>query len=271
MMDKLEDIFRLESETLVRELAEKLCSGRGFGSFSTSIYDTAWLARVRTTGSDSKWLFPQCFEYLLDAQEPNGGWLVHASEIDGILNTMAALIALKEHHAQLNGSVDINADELERRITLSQDHLRVNLQTWDVSSTVHVGFEVLVPALLEELERQGVYFDFEGRQTLMLMNQHKLRKFRPEILYSQHKTTLVHSLEAFVGKIDFDRVSHHVDQHGSMMASPAATAAYLMCHSTWDNASEAYLKNVVAYGSGLGSGGVPGAFPSSNFEVTWVR
>lgn len=263
--------FRGESEALVKELAERIDTGRPFGSFSQSIYDTSWLARIRTRGIDSQWLFPQCFKFLLDSQEDDGGWPVRSSEIDDILNTMASLVAFKEH-SSLSDVCGAIADkiELQRRSSLAEAHLRLSLQSWDVQSTVHVGFELLVPSLLELLEEQGVELQFEGRPTLMFMRQRKLLKFRPEILYNQQKTTLVHSLEAFVGRIDFDRVSHHVDRYGSIMASPAATAAYVMYHSVWDEAAVSYLKDVVAYSSGSGTGGVPGAFPSSNFEATWV-
>lgn len=40
---------------------------------------------------------------------------------------------------------------------------------------------------------------------------------------------------------------------------------------TWDDEAEAYLKRVVSIGPGRGSGGVPGAFPTTYFEMTWVR
>lgn len=270
-MNLLGDIFANESQSLLRELSEKLDSGKEFGSFSPTIYDTAWLARViRTTGDGPEWLFPECFEYLLQLQQPDGGWSVHTSEMDGILNNMAALIALKEHRAQPKLGSNHDPANLDDRTRRAESRLRSNLQSWDVSSTVYVGFEILVPALLEQLETKGIHFAFQGRQTLMSMNQRKVHNFRPEMVYSPHKTTLVHSLEALVGKIDFDRVSHHLDQRGSMMGSPAATAAYLMNGSTWDDAAEAYLKRVVMASSGMGSGGVPGAFPSSFFELTWA-
>lgn len=261
--------FFQQSQALVSELGAKLETHDPFGSFSPSIYDTAWLARVRTRDGEPRWLFPECFEYLLQAQEPGGGWPMYASEMDGILGTMAALVAMKEHAAQPELCGASNPILLGERISKAEESLRLMLPEWDVTSTVHVGFEILVPALLESLEK-GTHFEFPGRKTLMEMNQNKLRKFRPEMLYGSQKTTLVHSLEALVGKIDYDRVSHHLDRRGSMLGSPAATAAYLMHVPTWDTAAESYLKSVVKLGSGAGSGGVPGAFPSAFFELSWV-
>ncbi|KAF7904155.1 hypothetical protein EAF00_001489 [Botryotinia globosa] len=71
-----------------------------------------------------------------------------------------------------------------------------------------------------------------------------MAKFHPEVLYRPTKTTLLHSLEAFIGKIDFDRIVHH-KIHGHFMASPSSTAAYLMNCSVWDQETEVYLRSAI--------------------------
>ncbi|KAI0412420.1 ent-kaurene synthase [Xylaria grammica] len=212
------------------------------------------MARIRLPGDRFRLLFPECFAYLLETQSPDGGWTAHGSQVDRILNTMASLVALKGHQVATEEIGDTGTSgHLSGRISNAERFLKLQLEEWDVTSSVHVGTEILVPALLETLEKSGTMFEFRGRSLLMKWNQKKLRKFSPEILYSSNRTTLVHSLESFVGKIDFDRVAHHLDQRNSMMASPAATAAYLMNNS-----------------SSKGRGGVPGAFRSSTFELTWI-
>lgn len=55
------------------------------------------------------------------------------------------------------------------------------------------------------------------------------------------------------------------------MASPSATAVYLIESSTWDDEAEAYLRTVFEHGAGQGDGGFPSAFPSEMFELSWVR
>ncbi|KAK3381795.1 hypothetical protein B0H63DRAFT_561415 [Podospora didyma] len=260
-----------ESLALIKELGQKVNILEPFGSFSTSLYDTAWLARVRTPDGD--WLFPQCFQHLIHTQEPEGGWPIYGADTDGIMSTMASLIALRDHyrHNPENASIPVPRPLIGERILLAEANLRHRLQVWDVALAVHVGFEILVPSLLDELELDDSIkkFEFTGRPLLMSMNQRKLRKFRPEMIYDPVTTTLVHSLEGLVGKIDFDRVSHHLT-HGSMLASPAATAAYLIYSTDWDPAAESYLRSVVANGSGKGGGSVPTAFPSAFFELAWV-
>ncbi|RYP20417.1 hypothetical protein DL765_002793 [Monosporascus sp. GIB2] len=122
--------------------------------------------------------------------------------------------------------------DFPERLNKAEKHPRAILQTWDVSSATHVGFEIIVPAMIELLEKDGTKLSLPGRQALTSFYQQKLSKFRRELLYTERKTTLMHSLEAFVDKIDFDRVAHHIDEQGSIMASPAVTVPYLMHCST---------------------------------------
>lgn len=93
------------------------------------------------------------------------------------------------------------------------------------------------------------------------------------MLYEMAPVALLHSLEAFHGWTaeDFDvrKVKHHMVR-GSMMASPAATASYLIKTPEWDDEAEAYLRLVIECGDGKGIGGVPSAWPSTNFEILWV-
>lgn len=269
-MEILSEIFLGETQALIQNLAQHVENKTTFGSFSTSIYDTAWLAMIVKRTGDTSLLFPECLKYILETQNQDGGWPEYASEVDGILNTMASTIALKMHQKGPGIHKESFGVDIEERIIKARNYLSLKLQTWEITSTVHVGFEILIPTLLGLLEKLDESIEFPGRQTLMALNQIKLARFRPEILYSKRKTTMLHSMEAFVGKVDFDLVAHHIDEHGSMMGSPAATAAYLIHSPAWDESAEKYLRNVIALGSGKCIGGVPSAFPSSFFETTWV-
>jgi hypothetical protein len=104
----------------------------------------------------------------------------------------------------------------------------------------------------------------------MNLNAVKLAQLRP-ILTSPVQTTLIHTLEAFVGTLDFDQVKHHKMPNGSMLGSPSSTAAYLMNCSTWDDEAETYLRIVFEHHAYIGNrGGFPSAFPSTLFEISWV-
>lgn len=224
---------------------------------------------AKPENEEHHWAFPESFQFLLEEQQSEGGWDGQKNSDDGILNTLAALLAMKRHEKSACIGAPVTGADLHIRLSKAVTYLQRKLQQWDVAASVHVGFEILVPTLLSMLEQEQVEFQFPRKQDLMRLNASKLRHFDPSMLYGNQKTTLLHSLEAFVGKIDFDKVQHH-KTNGSLMCSPSSTAAYLMNCSTWDVEAEMYIRNAILHGSGHGNGGVPGVFPSNIFEVTWV-
>lgn len=255
---------------LVNQLTESIDDPRALGFMSPAVYDTAWVSMIqKNVDEQPTWLFPQCFEYMLQMQLEDGSWIAYASQIDGILNTAASLLSLKRHFTAPLQISTITQDNLSERIERATNALSSLLHSWDVDSTVHVGFEILVPALLGYLEAESITFSFPGRSRLFEIRAEKLTRFKPEFLYAPVQTTALHSLEAFIGLIDFDRVRHHKVE-GSFMASPSSTAAVLMYASEWDQECEEYIRHAIQYASGKGSGGVPSAFPSPIFEIGWT-
>ena len=242
---------------------------RRFSTFSPAVYDTAWLSMVhKKTGGQIDWKFPACFNVLLQSQREDGTWGVEASPVDGILNTLAALLALLTHR---NLSLRNSTEEIALlwRIEKAQTGLQSLLQRWNVDDTVHVGFEILVPSLLRQVGKSGIHFRFSSQRRLEQLYAGKIKRFKPALVYSKRQTTLLHSLEALIDLIDFDHVSHHCDEQIGIFGSPASTAAYLLNCSHWDERAEGYLDTVFqAYGS---CGGVPSAFPTCIFEISWVR
>lgn len=243
------------------------------GCMSCAIYDTAWVSMVtKKTSGEKRWLFPESFDYLLSMQSDDGSWKADGTpQVDGILNTAASLLSLQKHRLDPLNTTDNALDDIESRIHRATSSLASQLKEWDVTATVHVGFEIIVPSLLAILRAEHFLtdFEFDGEEILGQINSAKLSGFKPEMLYSREPSTAVHSLEAFIGKVDFNKLTHHLTK-GSMMGSPSSTAAYLIHASRWDEEAEAYLRHVIAEGAGKGSGAVPSAFPSAFFEYTWV-
>ena len=271
-LDGSEILDRRANELLSR-IVQRDDQYQNFGTMNPSIYDTAWVSMVsKRVEGELQWLFPKAFEYVLGSQEASGGWLsdTSGSRIDSILTSMAALLALRRH-ASAPGPNDGVRGDLLTKTYHGAAFVQTLLQSWDVESTLPVGFELLVSALLDYLEQEGLVFSFPGRQMLFKLKDKKMTRFEPEMLYSHEKSTsgLVHSLEAFAGKIDFDKVAHH-KAHGGMMGSPASTAAYLIYSSSWDDEAENYLRNVISAGSGKGNGSVPDVFPTPFYEISWV-
>ncbi|KAL8641761.1 MAG: hypothetical protein Q9228_001478 [Teloschistes exilis] len=223
---------------------------------------------------------------------PNGSWYAHldsndtedvdAAESnasqnlsDSILSTMAALYTLNIHSAaphQIQPS-SLPGPSLTIRTTRAASALGTMLGRWRVDDCNAVGFEVLIPALLDALGKQGFAFDFPGKARLFETRAAKIQRIQLFLSQGKVPMALLHSLEAFHDwkheAFDARKVKDRL-VHGSVMASPAATASYLMNASTWDDEAEAYLRMVLECGSGKGSGGVPSAWPSSNFEIPWT-
>jgi hypothetical protein len=260
------NILEAKAKDLILHVS-KGCTTRYEGSWTMSIYDTAWVSVVEN--DDGTWAFPEAFAYILEHQEPGSGWPGHAAEIDGILNTLAGLLAIEKRISKPTRFTAVEIRELKHRRGDAVSFLQSALNNWDVEACVHVGFEMLVPALLSMLSDYGLDLEFPGKDVLRRLNGQKMKSFKADKLYGSHQTTVLHSLEAFVGLVDFSKLSHHL-VGGSMLGSPSATAAYLMYSNGWDTEAEAYLRNCIKYGGGNGSGGVPSAYPCGTFEFTWV-
>ena len=261
--------IRHEAEKLIAQLAEECRHDRPIGSMSTTIYDTAWVSMVsKTVDEDTYWLFPESFNHVSETQNLDGGWGRHESGTDRILNSIAGLLALRKH-ALYKGC---GSPSLDSRISRAECQLRRYLATWEPKSSESVGFEIINPAILDYLSNENIHIDHPGANVLAALNQKKQAKFDPKQLYSQPpvQMTIVHCLEAFASKVDFDRVGHHKTR-GGMMASPSSTAAYLIFGSIWDDEAENYLRRAMLHGAGKGHGSFPGAFPSTTFELSWVR
>lgn len=266
----MEDFSLHERVQALLRKAVNECQNCIQSSHTLAIYDTAWVSMiVKMVNNEPCWAFPESFQFILEEQESDGGWNRSKISDDGILNTLAALLAMKRHEKSTNVAVHTTDTDLPARLSKATIYLEKKLQQWNVGASVHVGFEILVPTLLTMLEQEQLIFEFPQKQTLMRLNAEKLRHCDPSMLYGNEKHTLLHSLEALIGKIDFDKIQHH-KINGSFMYSPSSTAAYLMSSSIWDHESETYIRNAILHGRGQGNGGVPSVFPSNIFELTWV-
>ena len=266
-----------ETGDLLETLLDAFGTGYGIGSMSCSIYDTAWIACVvkPSTARPSQWLFPNSFQAILNYQHEDGGWHWPPDEAvectnGTLLSSLASLYAISQHIRQplqlFKLQVQVN-HAFSRGIKFISEYAR----NMDLASCDNVGFEVLVPALLDLLEKEDVVFNLPNTQRLFEKRDFKLSKI-PVNQLNTTSSTILHSCEAFLGDNEFSFNSLRGQLiGGSMMASPAATAAYLIRSSDWDDSAEAYLRLTLSNGAGRGSGSVPSAFPSTNFELIWVR
>nr|CAP07655.1 copalyldiphosphate/kaurene synthase [Sphaceloma manihoticola] len=264
------------AKDLIAEACSRTDPFYGLSTASCQTYDTAWVAMVvkRLESGEDAWAFPQSFRYILEAQTSGGGWGdPKASKTVGILDTAAALLALYRHLDRPLQITEVTRMDVESRIEKASTSLVSQLQQWDdLVESNHIGVELILPSLLEQLRQINPVLHstrFKAEQDLTRMHEEKLRHFDVSSLYSSRPSSALHSLEAFLGKLDFDRVGHHL-YHGSMMASPSSTAAYLIGASTYDSTAEAYLSHILKCTAKGSPGGIPGTFPITNFEYSWI-
>ena len=110
-----------EAWGLVHSIATSCGSHHGIGTMSPAAYDTAWVAMTEKRGEDGKArpLFPEAFEYLKTTQAEDGSWAADTADADGIINTLAALLALKRQERQYEAA----RAENERRCQIGRAHV----------------------------------------------------------------------------------------------------------------------------------------------------
>ncbi len=126
-----------------------------------------------------------------------------------------------------------------------------------------VGFELLLPALVDRAAQAGVavppHLDIYRAE-----RAHKLSLIPEEALYSP-RTTLAHSLEFLGASADSGRLREAQGSNGAIGNSPAATAFFAAQSN--DPRALAYLRRSVAGNEGEAA---PVLYPCETFELLWT-
>ena len=164
----------------------------GGGSVTSSAYDTAWIAMVHHPLYRKRLAFPSALRWLLTHQAENGSW--GSLFPYTLLPTLATLLALRRAPHQ--------TVQVARAIEHAQRYLAGALKQWDAARHESVGFEVLAPILLERLAVTGLDWSFPGQDELLALRTRKQPLL--SMFLAGQPSTLVHSLEAFVGPEGLD-------------------------------------------------------------------
>ena len=94
-------VFTFLSMKVSHELIGRIKTGIQKVETAVSGYDTAWVAMVCSLDSDEKTpQFPQCIDWILRNQQPDGSWISHDHHYDPIKatlsSTLACVVALKQ-------------------------------------------------------------------------------------------------------------------------------------------------------------------------------
>ncbi|KAI6379155.1 hypothetical protein MCOR25_002031 [Pyricularia grisea] len=254
-----------QASLLTQHLLQNYTPDHGASFLTCSAYDTAWLALVkkRNASGQQQWLFPECFQVIIDKQLENGSWEAHGSRINGILSTASSLLALLRHASEPLQIVRLQTAEVRDRADRATAALQDMLNAWDVRETKQSGYAYIMQALLRYLKDEGIPFEFPGEAISIEEHAAAIASFKPESLEGKQLCYL----EAFIGQLDYRKITNRIN--GGIMGSPSSTAAYLigLPDSAWDDEAEKYLASTLA---NMGGKGAPGLFPSTTFEFSQV-
>jgi halimadienyl-diphosphate synthase len=203
-------------------------------------------------------------EWICENQLPDGSW--GAKDVfyyhDRVICTLAAMIALtyRGRRARDKHQIELGLEALERITSGATRGLAAD------SNGATVGFEMIVPTLVEEAEKLGIIKQ-QGERILgrlKMMRDIKLEKIKG-LKISRHITPAFSSEMVGSDRIDLLDLDDLQERNGSIGNSPAATAHFIQAVRPDDEPAMRYLRSVVRP-----DGGVPFAAPFDIFERTWV-
>jgi halimadienyl-diphosphate synthase len=212
-------------------------------------YDTAWMA------SHSK-MFPKSLDWILNNQKDDGSWGCEVEYYhDRLMSTLAAVIALSRSH---------KADKVRKPVEKGVNFLWKGLDEIKREKYDTIGFELLLPAFMEEAEKLHLNVPTLKEAYFEKIKEAKLNVILKELVYSG-KTTLSFSAEFLGPNIDITKISTLQNPNGSVGNSPSATA-YLL-HHVLERKALAYLDKVYALNR---DGSIMAVYPFEIFEKSWV-
>lgn len=241
----------------VRQLVSQL----KWGQMDSVAYDTSWVARLARLDSD---LGKRALEWLCKHQNLDGSWgnAFFPYSHDQIISTLAAIVALASLGRRASDQTRIQRGilALERMASPATAKIlsNINLAT--------VGFEMLVPVLLQDAENLGLVLrntDFI-LGSLLEMRKGKLEKIR-QVKISQYTTLAFSSEMAGLDNIELLDTSNLLASNGSVSNSPGASAYYLNFINPNEQQTWQYLQDAQNE-----DGGQPTVFPFDNFEQLWA-
>ncbi|CAL9199415.1 unnamed protein product [Musa hybrid cultivar] len=205
---------------------------------SASSYDTAWVAMVPSPMSPQRPCFPQCLNWILDNQHPDGSWGLHhfhPSLInDGLSCTLACILALE-------------------RWKSGQEHVRRGLSFIEsnfsriVDEQLHspIGFDIIFPGMLEYALNIGLEIPIDQSDTKNMLCKRDAELQREQGNNCEgRKAYLAYVAEGLGNILDWREIMKYQRENGSLFNSPSTTAAALM--HIYDAKALEYLRSLLS-------------------------
>jgi halimadienyl-diphosphate synthase len=227
----------------------------GPGRMMPTAYDTAWVARLAELREP---VAEHALEWLRFNQLPDGSW--GASEPcyhhDRVISTLAAMNAL----ARWGEARD------RARLQRAKSALRVYIEGLEIDPAGEtVGFELIVPTLLEEAKGLGSLKqnDWGVLDKLNLRRKAKLSAL-PDKMINRYVTVAFSAEMAGTDGRHLLDVKKLKEVNGSIAVSPSATAYFLLYVDHQDTQALNYVREVAPDGE------APNVSPFDVFERAWT-
>ena len=241
---------------------QRLLSEIGRGKMCNSPYDAAWIARLKEIDSE---MGNSALEWICENQLPDGSWgtLQPFYYHDRVVCTLGAMIALTYRGRRVSDKLKIQngLQALDKITSGATRGLRAD------SNGATVGFELIVPTLVQEAEKIGIIKQQKDRLLGKLMHLRTTKLAKLTGVKISRKITVAHSAEmAGKDRIDLLDIPNLQEINGSVGNSPSATAYYCLYVDHGNENGLSYLRALTS----TRNGGAPTLDPIDIFERVWV-
>lgn len=236
---------------------KKVLNNLGEGGISSSVYDTAWVARIADNKNPDKPMFPRALDWVINNQYPDGSWGGRIEYYhDRIICTLSAIIVLNQYNK--NG-------KYRKQIERGEKYINNNFKNLKKDSYFTVSFELLFSALLKEAKENKLSLLYNDSVVKKYLERKREKlKLIPKNLIYKKLTTLSHSVEFLSDEIDKKEITKIQNSNGSFLNSPSATAFVYI--KTGDRKSLRYIKETIKKFNNT----APVNYPIDVFEICWV-
>ncbi|XP_068654436.1 ent-kaurene synthase, chloroplastic isoform X2 [Aristolochia californica] len=200
---------------------------------SVSSYDTAWVAMVPSPQSCLLPCFPQCLNWLMENQLPDGSWGLHCHPRlikDAVSSTLACVLALRKWNA---GEV-----HMEKGLHFIESNIG---SVMDEKKHSPSGFDIIFPGMVEYAKDLGLVLPLSpaAEDAMFLKRDSELKRSK-----SEGREAYLAYVSEGLGKLqDWGEIMKYQRKNGSLFNSPSTTAAALNHLS--DAKGLAYLHSVL--------------------------
>jgi len=260
LTNDIKEILKPTIELSYTERINLLLSSLSRGFMPPTAYDTAWVARLLEIDRP---LGGRAAEWLCEHQLPDGSWGAQQPFYyqDRIISTLSAMTALCRFGKRAEDRRRLQAGQAALDKLVGEANARIHAEPQFDS----IGFELIVPTLIQEAESLGL---IQNHKQVILANlaAHREDKLR-RLAGRRIDRTFSTAFSAEMASTDYASIldaDHLPEPNGSVGCSPAATAYYALTIRPGESRALAYLHEYADHG------GIPHVAPFDTFERLWV-